>query len=87
MILSPYADVAYVSHFPQQFVTVSPHSSGFQHYDVGLVGSLSLNHLLKLAPRYGKFSIEGYLTYTSKFSDPILANTELWGGVGLQYRY
>lgn len=87
VMLSPYADVAYVSHFPQQFITVSPHSSGFQHYDVGLVGSLSLNHLLKLAPRYGQFSVEGYLTYTSKFSDPILANTELWGGVGLKYRY
>ena len=85
--LSPYADVAYVSHFSQQFTTVSVHSSGFQHYDVGLVGSLSLNHLMKLAPRYGQFAVEGYLTYTSKFSNPILANTELWGGMGLKYRY
>jgi hypothetical protein len=85
--ISPYGDVGYVSHFPQQFVTVSAHSSGFQHYDVGITGALSLNHLLKLAPRYGQFTIEGYLTYTSKFSNPILANTEVWGGVGLKYRY
>jgi Bacterial protein of unknown function (Gcw_chp) len=87
VILSPYADVGYVSHFPQQFITISSQSSGFQHYDVGLVGTLSLNHALHLAPRYGQFSIEGFLTYTSKFSNPIFANTEVWGGVGLKYRY
>jgi len=86
-VLSPYADVAYISHFPQQFIEVSPHSSGFQHYDVGLIGTFSLNHLFKLAPRYGQFSIQGYLTYTSKFSNPEFGNTELWGGVGLKYRY
>ena len=87
VIVSPYADVAYVSHFAQQFTTLSKHSSGFQHYDVGLVASLSLNHLLKLHPRYGQFAVEGYLTYTSKFSNAIFANTEVWGGVGLKYRY
>jgi hypothetical protein len=101
--ISPFADVAYISHFPQQFITNSQNfisvlpsgrfgivhqsSSGFQHYDVGLVGSLSLNHVLHLPPRYGQFAIEGYLTYTSKFSNPVLANTEVWGGVGLKYRY
>ena len=85
--LTPYADVAYVSHFARQFVTVSPQDSGFQHYDVGLRGSYSLNHLFKLAPRYGQFSIEGYLNYTGKFSNPVLANDEVWGGVGQKYRY
>jgi hypothetical protein len=94
--LSPYADVAYVSHFPQQFITYSEDlpgsnqhfsSSGFQHYDIGLVGSLSLNHAFHLPPRYGQFALEGYITYTSKFSNPIIANTEVWGGVGLKYRY
>ncbi len=85
--LSPYADVAWVSHFRQQFITYSMHSNGFQHYDIGLVGSLSLNHLLRLPPRYGQFSLEGTITYTSKFSNPILANTEVWGGAGLSFRY
>jgi hypothetical protein len=85
--ISPFGDIAYVSHFPQQFITVAQHSSGFQHYDVGLKGDLSLNHLFKLAPRYGQFAVEGYLTYTSKFSNENLGNTELWGGVGLKYRY
>jgi hypothetical protein len=85
--LSPYGDVAYISRFPQQFIVISPHSSGFQHYDIGLTGTFSLNHLFHVAPRYGQFAIEGYLTYTGKFSNPIVANTELWGGVGLKYRY
>jgi hypothetical protein len=85
--ISPYADVAYISRFRQQFIIVSRHASGFQHYDVGVTGDFSLNHLLKLAPRYGEFTIEGSLTYTSKFSNPEFANTELWGGVGLKYRY
>ena len=48
---------------------------------------MSLNHLFTLPPRYGVFAIEGYITYTGKFSNPILADTEVWGGVGLKYRY
>ena len=87
VVITPYADVAYVSHFRQQFITVARQSSGFQHYDVGLTGSLSLNHVLHLAPRYGQFAVEGYLTYTGRFSNPLLADTEVWGGVGLKYRY
>ena len=85
--LTPYFDVAYVSHFDRTFVAVSPQDSGFQHYDVGLTGDLSLNHLFGLKPRYGSFDLEGYLTYTGKFSNPIRADTEVWGGVGLKYRY
>ena len=85
--LTPYGDVAYVSHFDQTFVAVSPQDSGFQHYDLGLTGDLSLNHVFALPPRYGTFEIEGYLTYTGKFSNPIRADTEVWGGVGLKYRY
>ena len=85
--LTPYADLAYVSHFERTFVAVSPQDSGFQHYDVGVTGDLSLNHLFALPKRYGTFELEGYLTYTGKFSNPVLANTEVWGGGGLKYRY
>ena len=85
--LSPYADVAYISRFPQQFVAFDPHSSGFQHYDVGIVGSESLNYLFKLAPRYGTFNLQGYLTYTGRFGNDLLSNTVLWGGVGIVYKY
>ena len=85
--VTPYFDVAYVSHFDRTFVAVSAQDSGFQHYDVGLTGDVSLNHLFTLPRRYGTFLIEGYLTYTGKFSNDVLANTEVWGGVGLKYRY
>ena len=82
--LTPYFDVAYVSHYRQIFVAVSPQDSGFQHYDVGLTGSLSLNHLFDLPQRYGTFEVQGLLTYTSGFSNPIRADTEVWGGVGAE---
>lgn len=85
--VTPYFDVAYVSHFDRTFVAVSPQDSGFQHYDLGLTAELSLNHLFDLPKRYGTFDVQGYLTYTGKFSNPILANTEVWGGVGLKFRY
>lgn len=85
--LTTLADVAYVSNFARQFVTISREDSGFQHYDVGLIGNLSLNTLFKVPPRYGDFAIQGYLTYTGKFSNPVLANTEVWGGVGLAFKY
>ena len=85
--LTPYFDVAYVSHYAQTFVAVSPQDSGFQHYDVGLTGDVSLNHLFDLPKRYGTFDVEGYLTYTGRFSNPLRADSEVWGGVGLKYRY
>jgi hypothetical protein len=85
--LTPQADVGYISHFAQQFVVFDSHSSGFQHYDVGIVGSESLNYLFKLAPRYGQFNIEGYLTYTGRFGNPLLSNSVLWGGVGVVFKY
>jgi hypothetical protein len=86
-VLTPYGDVAYVSNFAQQFVAVSPQDSGFQHYDLGIIGTLSLNHVFNLPPRYGQFSVQGYCTYTSNFSNPVLANRETWGGVGLVFKY
>jgi hypothetical protein len=87
--ISPYFDVAYVSHYKQIFTVFDDKvgDSGFQHYDVGLIGLLSLNHLLTLPPRFGTFAIEGDLTYTGRFGNPIRSNSELWGGVGLTYHY
>jgi hypothetical protein len=87
LTLTPYADVAYISHFEQQFVSIDPHKSGFQHYDIGLTADYSLNHLFHTRSRYGEFAVEGYLTYTGRFSNQLLAVSEVWGGVGLRYRY
>ena len=86
--LTPYGDVGYISNFPQQFVVSSPNDSGFQHYDTGLVGTLSLNHLFQLStPRFGEFSVQGYVTYTGRFSNQLLADSIVWGGVGLVFKY
>ena len=85
--LTPYADVAYISHFGEQFVVFDPHKSGFQHYDAGLVLTYSLSDLFDLPPRYGNFAIKGYLNYTGSFSNGLLADDVLWGGVGLQFTY
>jgi hypothetical protein len=85
--LTALADVAYISNYSQQFVTFSTNDSGFQHYDVGLVGTYSLSNLFQIPPRYGQFSLQGYLTYTGRFSNPLLANSEVWGGVGLAFKY
>jgi hypothetical protein len=86
-VLTPYVDVAYVTNFAQQFVLVSPQDSGFQHYDIGLIGTLSINHVFQLPPRFGHFALQGYLTYTSNFSNNVLGDREIWGGVGLVFKY
>ncbi len=85
--LTGYADVAYISNFPQQFVTFNPHDSGMQHYDVGMIGTYDINGLFKLNTRYGQFGLQGYLTYTGRFSNQLEANSVLWGGVGLVFSY
>ena len=85
--LTGYADVAYISNFPQQFVTFNNNDSGMQHYDIGLVSTLSLNDIFNFGPRYGKFGLQGYLTYTGRFSNQLEANSVLWGGVGLVFKY
>ena len=47
----------------------------------------SVPNFFKMPPRYGQFSLQGYLTYTGRFSNPLLADSILWGGVGLAFRY
>jgi hypothetical protein len=61
--------------------------SGFQHYDVGLIGTYSLNHLLNVSQRYGEWSLKGYLFYTDNIDEDLRADTQLWGGVGIGFRY
>jgi len=85
--LTTYGDVAYISNFAQQFILTSPQDSGFQHWDLGLIGDLSVTDLLKIPPRYGNLSVQGYFTYTGRFDNDVLANSVLWGGVGIHFKY
>jgi len=61
--------------------------TGFQHYDVGMVASYSINHLFNFSTRYGSFNIEGYLFYTDNLDDNLIADNQVWGGVGLALKY
>jgi hypothetical protein len=78
--------VAYVVN-DRQFSNAPNADTGFQHYDIGLIGSYSLNTLLNISKRYGDFRLEGYLFYTDGIDNKLLADTQLWGGVGIGFRY
>lgn len=86
LTLTFIADVAFVFDHPQ-FTFANEEDTGFQHYDIGLVGRYNLNTLFNISRRYGTFYFEGYLWYTDGIDDDLLADTQLWGGAGIGFRY
>ncbi|MCS7034440.1 MAG: hypothetical protein NZ561_10685, partial [Phycisphaerae bacterium] len=74
---------AYVSGLSEVF----GESSGFQHYQVGLICEYSLNRLFNFSTRYGDWSILGYVYYTGGIDDELRASEQLWGGAGIGFRY
>lgn len=86
MTLTFIADVSFVIDNPQ-FTFANEEDTGFQHYDVGLVGRYNLNTLFNISRRYGTFHLEGYLWYTDGIENDLLSDTQLWGGAGLGFRY
>ena len=85
--LTPSADVAYVLSDGYFALTPKGRDFGLQHYDVGLIGNFSLNHFFHVDHRFGEWSVNGTLVYTARLDDRIRADTLIWGGVGLQFRY
>ena len=85
-ILSLVGDVAYV-YDHGQYLRRGTHDSGFQHYDIGLIGHYSLNTLFNFPRRYGEFALEGYLYYTDGIDNDLFADTQIWGGVGINFKY
>jgi hypothetical protein len=83
------ADVAYVINNAQftNLTSPEPEDSGFQHYDVGLIGSLSLNRTLGIPRRYGEWALEGTLYYTDGIDSGLRADTQVWGGTAIVFRY
>jgi hypothetical protein len=61
--------------------------TGFQHYDIGLIGTYGLNPLLNIPRRYGQWQLRGYLFYTDGIEDNLRADTQIWGGVGIHFSY
>lgn len=96
IVVTAMADVAYGTDYGL-FSTPAPggfgpagavgKSSGFQHYDVGLTGAYSLNKLLNISRRYGEWRLNGYIFYTDGIDNELRSDTQVWGGVGINFRY
>ena len=54
---------------------------------MGAIANYSLNTLLNVTRRYGEFSLQGYLFYTDGIDHDLRADTQLWGGVGINFKY
>jgi hypothetical protein len=89
IMVTAVADIAYVINQPRftDFTATHPEDSGFQHYDIGLIGSVSLNHLLGIPRRYGLWTFEGSLYYTDNIDTGLRADTQVWGGVTVGFKY
>jgi hypothetical protein len=86
LTLTLVADVAYVQN-NHQFTFANNADTGFQHYDIGLIGRYDLNTALNISRRYGTFALEGYMYYTNGIDVDLLAETQLWGGIGIAFHY
>lgn len=84
--ITALADVAYVYQHGL-FVGRTGEDTGFQHYELGLIGRYSLNTLLNIPQRYGQWSLNGYLFYTDGIDEELRAETKLYGGGGIQLTY
>jgi hypothetical protein len=71
----------------QAFVGPTGKDTGFQHYEFGLTGRYNLNQVLNIPARYGQWSINGYVYYADGLSNKLRADTQLWGGAGIQFSY
>jgi hypothetical protein len=90
LTLRAEAHVAWVSQF--ELFDADPTDadddpSGLQHYQLGLIGTYSLNELFNVSRRYGEWSMVGYLYYTDGIDDDLRATDQLWGGAGISFRY
>lgn len=87
LTLTPKGDVAYVVDDSYYIKNPSGKDYGLQHYDVGLEMRVSLNHLFNVDMRYGLWSVKGYMYYTARIDKDLKADTLIWGGLGLEFRY
>ena len=87
LTITALASIAYV--MDQGFFATSERGrdTGLQHYEIGIIGSYSLNQLFQLSPRFGTFTLEGYLYYDDRTSTDLRANIQIWGGMGIGFKY
>jgi len=87
LTLTPYAHVAFVDGFELFATRPDQEILGFQHYQIGLIANYSLNALLNVSTRYGDWSVIGYLNYTDGLENELRADTQVWGGLGIGFKY
>ena len=88
LTLSAVGDFAYVSH-NTYFLAPGPlgRTTGFQHYDVGVIANYNMNQLFGVSRRYGEIDLRGMLYYTGSVQTGLRADSRIWGGVGLHFSY
>ena len=88
LVLTAVGDFAYVAH-DRYFIVPGPdrQETGFQHYDVGLIATYDIGRVLGISRRYGIVNLKGSLFYTGPVTTELRANSRIWGGVGLEFKY
>lgn len=86
VVLTVTGNVGFVAGH-SYFTAQNDEDTGFQHYEVGLIGTYSLNTLINVSRRYGDWKLRGYLFYTDGLNNDLRADTQIWGGVGIGFDY
>jgi hypothetical protein len=87
IVLTAQAAVAYVNGYELYATPGSANDTGFQHYQLGLIGSYRLNPLLSIPNRFGDWTLKGFLFYTDGIENDLRADTGFWGGAGIGFSY
>jgi hypothetical protein len=85
--LTALANIAFVTNNSFYATTVGGKDTGLQHYEIGLIGNYSLNHLFHFSPRYGTFTLQGFVYYDDRTSSDLRADIQIWGGGGIGFHY
>jgi hypothetical protein len=88
LTVTPEMDIAWISGLEQMFVFINTvKTTGWQHLELGVTITYSLNHLLNVSRRFGDFNVKGYGFYDDKLNPEVTADTGFWGGIGLGFEY
>jgi hypothetical protein len=88
LTITPEFNVGWISGLKQQFVFINTqHCTGWQHFELGVTISYSLNTLLNVSKKFGEFDVKGYGFYDDRLSADITSSNAFWGGIGLGFKY
>jgi hypothetical protein len=88
LTVTPEFNIAWISGLRQQFVFINDlRNTGWQHLEIGVTFSYSLNFLLNVSKKFGEFDVKGYGFYDDHLNSKITASNAFWGGLGLGFKY